>query len=200
VGCQLRSIFVAVLFGGIVFAQSQTLVNPHFEGQLGERPLGWLFGFGPKLGYSALTVSDVCNSGKQCAMIRSNDPVGPQGQSFLYQYVDAKPYRGMKFRFRAAVRTSVSGLPNGAGLLVRIHREGGGSCFLDNMSERRITGGDWAFYEITGEVCADAHDLELGVQLWGSGAAWADDATLVFAGPGADLLPKLTSTTARPRE
>ena len=127
-------------------------------------------------------------------MIRSNDPVPSIGHSFLYQYVDAKPYRGMKFRFRAAVKTRVSGLPNGAGLLVRVHRESGGSCFLDNMSERRITTGDWAFYEITGEVCADAHDLELGMQLWGSGIVWTDDASLVFAGPGSALIPKMTST------
>jgi hypothetical protein len=126
-------------------------------------------------------------------MIRSNDPVSVEGHSFLYQYVDAKPYRGMKFRFRAAVRTSVSGLPNGAGLLVRIHRDSGGSCFFDNMSERRINNGDWAIYEITGDVCADAYDLELGVQLWRNGSAWMDDASLVFANSAAGFLPKMTS-------
>ena len=171
-----RTVVLAALFGGSIFAQAPSiLVNPDFEqGQAGERPPGWLFGFTPKLAYSTLTVADTCYSGKQCAMIRSNVVVPAAGHSFLYQYVDAKPYRGMKFHFRAAVRTRVSGPPDGAGLLVRIHRDTGGSCFFDNMSERRINSGDWAFYEITGDVCADAYDLELGMQLWGSGVAWMD--------------------------
>jgi hypothetical protein len=198
-GRHLHTVFLATLFGSIVFAQPPTLVNPDFEqGQPGEPPLGWLFQ--PKLAYSTLTVTDSCHNGNQCAMIRSNDPVGSEGHSFLFQYVDAKPYRGMKFRFRAAVRTRVSGPPNGAGLLVRIHRDGGGSCFLDNMSERRITNGDWVFYEIVGDVCADAHDLELGMQLWGSGAAWMDDASLVFARPGPMLLPKTTQNIELPKK
>lgn len=190
-----RNAVLAALISGSIFAQTPSiLVNPDFEqGQAGERPPGWLFGFTPKLAYSALTVADTCYSAKQCAMIRSNVVGQATGHSFLYQYVDAKPYRGMKFRFRVAVRTRVSGLPNGAGLLVRIHRVSGGSCFLDNMNERRITGGDWAFYEITGDVCADARDLELGMQLWGSGSAWMDDASLMFANSAAELLPKITS-------
>ena len=78
--------------------------------------------------------------------------------------------------------------------VLHLHRDGGGSCFLDNMSERRITDGDWAFYEIVGDVCADAHDLELGMQLSGTGAAWLDDASLVFAAPGSVLLPKMNQT------
>src|SRR5579872_3721320 len=108
----LRGALLVVLLGVRVFAQSP-LVNPDFEqGQPGERPLGWLFGFGPReLIYSALTVTDSCNSGKQCAMTKSNERIPDGSHSFLYQYVDAKPYRGMKFRFRAAARTKVSCLP-----------------------------------------------------------------------------------------
>jgi hypothetical protein len=200
-GCYLRTFFLGTLFGSALFAQPSTLVNPDFEqGQPGEPPLGWLFGFQPKLGYSTLTTTESCNAGNQCAMIRSNDPVGSEGHSFLFQSIDAKPYRGMKFRFRAAVRARVSGPPNGAGLLVRVHRDGGGSCFLDNMSDRRITNGDWVFYEIVGDVCADAHDLELGMQLWGSGTAWMDDASVVFAAPGSVLLPKITETIELPKK
>ncbi len=136
----MRAAFLAMLLSGGVFAQTPILVNPDFEqGQPGARPLGWLFGFGPnKLSYSALTVSDSCYSGKQCAMTKSNELIPAGSHSFLYQYVDAKPYRGMKFRFRAAVRTTVSGSPDGAGLLVRIHRVSGESCFFNNMSEGRI--------------------------------------------------------------
>ncbi len=186
------------MFAAAAFAQPPNLVNPDFEvGSPGTRPLGWLFGFGPKLGYSALTTTDDCYSGKQCAALLSNDPLKSPGHAFLFQYVDAKPYRGMKFRFRAAIRTKVSGLPNGGGLLIRIHQQGGGSCFLDNMSERRVTSGEWKFYEITGVVCVDAVDLELGMQLWGSGTAWADESSLVFMAPGSPLLPNVIQTTSR---
>ncbi len=193
--CYMRGALLAILLGGTVFAQSP-LVNPDFEqGQPGERPLGWLFGFGPhKSSYSALTVTDSCNSGKQCAMTKSNELIPAGNKSFLYQYVDSKPYRGMKFRFRAAVRTEVAGSPDGAGLLVRIHRVSGESCFFNNMSDRRIVSEDWAFYEITGEVCADAANLEIGMQLWGTGNAWLDDASLEFVESGAALLPKMTTT------
>jgi hypothetical protein len=190
----MRGALLAALLGGRAFAQSP-LVNPDFErGQPGQRPLGWLFGFGPqKLSYSALTVTDRCNAGKQCAMAKSNELIPAGGHSFLYQYVDAKPYRGMKFKFRAAIRTKVPSSPDGAGLLVRIHRVNGDSCFFDNMSGRRIASENWAFYEITGQVCADAANLEIGMQLWGTGSAWLDDASLVFAESGAALLPKMTT-------
>src|ERR1700692_2005021 len=110
-GRYMGAAFLLVLLSASGFAQTPILVNPDFEqGQPGERPLGWLFGFGPhKLSYSALTVTDSCNSGKQCAMTKSNELIPAGRHSFLYQYVDARPYRGMKFRFRAAVRTKVSG-------------------------------------------------------------------------------------------
>jgi hypothetical protein len=194
-GRYMSAAFLLVLLSAGGFAQTSILVNPDFEqGRPGARPLGWLFGFGPnKLSYSALTVTDSCNSGKQCAVTKSNELIPAGSHSLLYQYVDAKPYRNMKFRFRAAVRAKVSGSPDGAGLLVRIHRVGGESCFFNNMSDRRITSEDWAFYEITGDVCADAANLEIGMQLWGTGNAWLDDASLVFVGSGAALLPKMTT-------
>jgi len=192
-GRYMGAVFLLVLFSASGFAQTEILVNPNFEqGPPGVRPVGWLFGFGPnKLSYSALTVTDSCNSGKQCAMTKSNEPIPGGSKSFLYQYVDAKPYRNMQFRFRAAVRAKVSGSPDGAALLVRIHRVSGESCFFNNMSDRRITSDGWAFYEITGDVCADAANLEIGMQLWGAGNAWLDDASLVFARSSAALLPKM---------
>ena len=102
---------------------------------------------------------------------------------------------GKRFTFRAAVRAKVAG-PDGARLLVRIHQSDGSSCFFDNMADRPITSAQWTFYEITGVVCPDARDLELGMQLWGDGSAWMDQVSLSFANgnslaqfvPGADAL------------
>ena len=96
--------------------------------------------------------------------------------------MDALPYRGKQFTFRAAVRAKVAGPPDTARLLMRIHQSDGSSCFFDNMEDRPITSGQWSFYEITGSVCPDAVDLELGMQLWGDGSAWLDEASLSFSG------------------
>jgi hypothetical protein len=196
---RLRIVLLGVLLATSVFAQSAKLVNPDFElGEAGARPFGWLFGFGPG-SYFTLTAANSCSSGNQCGLIQSSGTVRPDGRAFLYQYVDARPYRGKKFRLRAAVKAETPGLPNAAALLVRIHRESQGSCFFDNMADRRITSADWVFYEITGEVCSDAHDLELGMQLWGSGSAWLDDVSLEFSEPGSGALNKTLQTTALPR-
>ena len=75
-----------------------------------------------------------------------------------------------------------AGPPDTARLLMRIHQSDGSSCFFDNMEDRPITSEQWLFYEITGTVCLDAVDLELGMQLWGDGSALLDDASLSFSG------------------
>ena len=105
----LRVIGFCALLSSAVFGQQAMLVNPDFErGEPNARRPGWLFGYGPgKFSYFTWTTIDSCNSGKQCALILSSGPetVFPLTLTHSYsQYVDAKPYRGMKFRFRAAVR------------------------------------------------------------------------------------------------
>src|SRR5580698_4128649 len=102
----LQSAIVAtLLLSGAAIAQPYELVNPGFEqGSIDKPPMGWLFGFGPMLAYSAFTVADSCAVEEHCGTIQSNDPVGPNGHAFLYQYADVRLYRGKKFRLRAAVR------------------------------------------------------------------------------------------------
>jgi hypothetical protein len=41
-----------------------------------------------------------------------------------------------------------------------------------------ITSETWANYEIKGVVDADAHDIELGLQILGQGDAWIDNASV----------------------
>jgi len=157
------------------------LLNPGFEdglvGGIGEAPEGWRFGSNG--GYFSMTTRNSCYSGTQCAMVQSTRSHSPDQKGFLFQIVEASPLRGKPFRFRAAVRAKVTG-PDGARLLVRIHQPDGSSCFFDNMADRPITSEEWTFYEITGNVCPDAKDLELGMQLWGDGSAWMDDVSLSF--------------------
>src|SRR6516165_6941262 len=170
---------IVTLFVSPHFTQLPNLLNPGFEqGRLGESPQGWQFGSNG--GYFSQITSDSCYSGQQCAMVQSSRVHPPDNKAFLYQYVNATPYRGKQFTFRATVRAKVAG-PDGARLLVRIHQSDGSTCFFDNMAARPITSGQWTFYEITGTVCPDAINLELGMQLWGDGSAWMDDASLSFA-------------------
>jgi hypothetical protein len=142
------------------------LSNPGFEdGSVGEAPpQGWQFG---AIGaYFSQTTGDSCYSGKQCAMVQSRTLYTPGSHAFLFQILPALPFRDKQFTFRAAVRAEVAG-PDGARLVIRIHREDRSSCFFDNMEDRPITSRQWTFYEITGHVCSDARDLEVGMQLLG---------------------------------
>ena len=136
------------------FVQLPNLLNPGFEeGRPPLLPQGWQFGSNG--GYFAQTTSDDCYSGNQCAMVQSSRIHLPNQKAFLFQKVDALPYRGKQFTFRAAVRAKVAGPPDTARLLMRIHQSDGSSCFFDNMENRPITSEQWSFYEITGTVCLD---------------------------------------------
>src|SRR5262249_62225266 len=97
------------------FVQLPNLLNPGFEeGQPPLLPQGWQFGSNG--GYFAQTTSDECYSGNQCAMVQSSRIHLPNQKAFLFQKLDALPYRGKQFTFRAAVRAKVAGPPDTARL------------------------------------------------------------------------------------
>lgn len=122
-----------------------------------------------------------CKSGAQCGRLQaSSDFPKP---CLLGQQVDAMAYLGKKFVFRANVRTEVAS-PSIAYLLVRVHSDKGVSNFFQHVP---ITSDKWASYEINGLVDADAHDIELGMQIQGHGNAWLDDASLRFSQGPKDL-------------
>lgn len=109
------------------------------------------------------------------------DHRGERAGSFaaVAQALDATPYRGRTIRFSAAARAG-PGLAQGlaSGLWLRVDREGGARGFFDNMSDRPIRSQDWAIYEVTGPVAADAVKITVGFLLSGSGSAWIDAASL----------------------
>ncbi len=86
--------------------------------------------------------------------------VGSHVSSFLYQTVDAVPYRGKRLAYGAAVRADLTGA-SVARLLVRVHREDGSTSFRDD--DRPIASGLWIFYEIDAPIVSDARDVEFGV-------------------------------------
>ena len=172
----------ALLFGLSALAQTKPdFVQDRFEnldfaaGAPGLTPPGWHLGQGT----ADTTAGAACRSGKQCAAVHST---APGALSFLYQIVDATPYRGKRFTFRAAVRAEVTGT-SVARILVRIHRYDGGTSFFNNLGDHPITYGRWLVYEIAAPIESDSRDIEFGMQLIGPGSAWIDNVSIVFGKP-----------------
>src|ERR1044072_4392608 len=156
-----------------------TLDNTSFErGSEGQAPPGW---FIPQpildAGYSVRITTDNPKDGKQCAVILSpGQPV--EGIGNLMQVIDAKPWRGKRIRFRAAVRFEAGDGFGQAMLWVRVDKVGGGQGFFYNMADRPIRSSQWATYDIVGTVDADAEFLNVGMMMAGVGKAWIDSVSL----------------------
>lgn len=161
-------------------------------GRPGEMPPGWRLGLqvGPDgtPDYAAQTAAAAaCHSGPQCANLRSVGS-GPHASSFLYQIVDATPYRGRWLAYHAAVRAAVTA-PGVARLLVRIHRENGSTSVRDDMGRHPITSSAWAPYELDAPIPPDARDIEFGLQLYGEGSAFIDNISLTYTDPASAGTP-----------
>ncbi len=100
-------------------------------------------------------------------------PVASDRFGSLTKSMDAKPYRGYKFRYVAAVRNAQPSQAPGA-LWARVDLEKQGTGFFDNMSDRPILRGEWAEYSISGRIDQQAEELFFGVMLLGDGELQVD--------------------------
>lgn len=95
---------------------------------------------------------------------------------------------------RAAVRAEVEGKGNQAQLWFRVDRaaqEGRPTAgAFDNMFDRPIKTAAWEYYEIVGDVAADAETLLVGLLLTGQGKVWIDDASLEEVGKDVEVTAK----------
>lgn len=168
---------ISCLLAASAPAQSP-IQNAGFEqGSPGQAPPGW---FIPQpvldAGYVVQISSENAKEGKQCAVITLNGTPG-QGFGNMMQSFDAKPYRGKKMRFRAAVRFESGGGFGQAQLWMRVDRAGGGQGFFNNMGDRPIRSENWAFYDVTGVIDSDAESINIGMLMVGGGKAWIDAAS-----------------------
>ncbi len=157
-------------------------MNLDFEsGSPGEVPPGWLSPTAT-LGYTVAISTDAPKQGRQCVRLSSGaiDPKGP-GFGNVMQQIDATPYRGKRVRFRGAVR--VDGAKASAGLWMRVDRPEKQMGFMENMQARPIYASGWGYYEITGDVAADAEVLNFGLVLQGEGSTFLDDVTIETVAP-----------------
>ena len=93
--------------------------------------------------YAVETVSGAaCHSGKRRAVVKAirEDPTDQRW--FLFQRVDATPYRGKELTFRAGLRVE-AGLGSAARLLVRVHGKGNSTLFFDSLGRFPVTSSAW---------------------------------------------------------
>jgi hypothetical protein len=169
-------IFFCFLICWSSLAQQAGPVNLNFEdGMLGQAPAGWNFpAVSAQNGYAARLTDEMPKSGAACALI---EHAGAAAQAFgnLMQSFSAAAYRGKRVRFRAAVRTEISGSAGQAQLWLRIDRGNRQMGFFDNMGDRPIRSSAWNYYEIIGDVDPDAETINIGLMLLGDGKTWLDD-------------------------
>ena len=165
--------------------QENPLRNPAFEsGTAGGPVVGWLV---PKIpGYRATLTDANAKEGQQCGLLESEPDAKDLKFGNVMQGLDPAAYRGKRVRFRAAVRTAVEGKRNQAQLWFRVDRKDEQGKYavgdFDNMSARPIKTAEWQYYEIVGDVAADATLLVVGCLLNGEGKVWFDDATVEVVG------------------
>jgi hypothetical protein len=156
------------------------------EGRPDDTPPGWFLNgsMPPRTPYHEAKTAwgASCSDGRQCGMVQSIGDDSSTRIGFLYQIIDATPYRGKRLTYRAKVRVAISS-GSVARLLVRVHRADCSTSFRDDMGNHAITDGRWAVYEIQAPIAFDARDIEFGVQLIGRGAAWIDNISMTFSGP-----------------
>jgi erythromycin esterase len=170
---------------------SRTLAAPtnlDFENsEAGTTPMGWTGPVGISgLTYEAVTSDERPHAGNRCAEIRQK-PGLRYGETFgkLGQTIDAKPLRGKRATFRAAVRTEGAGSGSQAYLWLRIQKQGIGpasSLIATDLSDRPITTADWRVFETIVSVPNDASTIDYGLALVGDGRAWLDSVSLEMAG------------------
>ncbi len=119
------------------------------------RHFGMGGGEGPTSIYSSRRVS---------SLVRSRLEFGN-----VMQAIAARPLRGKRVRFRAAVRVEGQ-----AQLWLRVDRQDRAIGFFDNMRDRPIRSAEWNEYEIEGPVADDAEEIYFGMMLIGEGKAWLD--------------------------
>ena len=107
--------------------------------------------------------------------------IGPEPFGTILQKVSATPYRGRTLRFAAWIRTQeVKGNPYGAGAGLKLHALRSGypiaHVSMRNDAVSGTTG--WARHELVLKVPNAADTIEVGLNLFGPGTAWLDDAEL----------------------
>jgi C-terminal processing protease CtpA/Prc len=161
------------------------LLSADFEaGKPGELPADWkLRPLSQSQEYKVQIKEENPHAGRKCLEI-SHPEQCPWGHfGLVTQTVPAKPFRGKRVRFGAALRTEVAGIGrNYAALWVRSVRPSSKPCPFVDMADRPCRSREWTRRSVVLDVSADAEQLEVGFILNATGRAWFDTASLEVIG------------------
>ena len=164
------------------YLNAQSILHPfnlNFEdSEKGKMPVAWVLpGYAVSMGYSAEASTLNPYNGKYCLELSyfGNYQEGVYGS--VMQSIDAKPFKGKKIRFRAAVRAEISSAKGSAHLWVREHLSNDQDGMFDMMEDHPILFNEWQFYQIEMDISEYADVVNYGLLLRGSGKAWIDAAS-----------------------
>lgn len=143
------------------FSAASTLRN-HLESWMlwTEGPSAYSYGLDPEVKFH----------GKDCAFIKSNQPILDRPQGAIYQKFKAENYRNQRVKLSGWIRTQ--GVNEFAGLWMVVHGPDQATNF-DNMEDRISKGDhDWKHYSLVLDVPADSRWIMIGFILHGKGEAW----------------------------
>src|SRR5215204_1012065 len=160
----MRLIIMLLALCGLRSHAQTAPANLDFEqGEPGSTPPGWFVpGTLREAGYNATLTREGCRTGA-CVILTVPETRPPRTFANIMNSVPAAPYRGKRVVFRAAVRAEAIDGSGLAAMWFRVDRTEGGMGFFDNMGDRPIRSGQWAFYEIRGIVDQDARTVNYGV-------------------------------------
>ena len=160
------------------------LSNPTFEaGRPGKSPPEWWLS--AQGACSCKVVETGAFQGNRAALVDSSGSEFHE-QSELMQTIDARPWRGKRLKYRAAVKTAEVGEGVGSPIWwlwckVDRPRDADGKMqpgASDLGRPRPLENAGWKHYEIVLDVAADATQVTLGLGVTGRGKVWLDDVTL----------------------
>lgn len=114
------------------------------------------------------------------------DDRGPLGYGSLSQSLAADAWRGQTLRFTAWARAE---LPVGARAELWVRVVGAATNEVFRQAPEVVLGHQWAKVAVEAPVAADAKEVQVGLLLSGGGRAWFDEAQLVVAGQGGEVVP-----------
>ncbi len=175
----------ALAWGGVTQAREAPVDLDFESGKIGQVPTGWFVPRGlAEAGAQAIVTAEGAKEGTRCARLTGSTRRSTTLCNLMQSFA-AETYRERRVRLRAAVRVDSSSGRAQVQMWLREDRPGGQGGLIDNMVARPITDSDWAYYEIVGDISADAETLNIGFMLFGDGPAWVDDVTLEVVGEAA---------------
>jgi hypothetical protein len=171
------------------------------EGVVGKVPPGWFVPSLPKdADYLAELRRDGCRSHAGCAVVLVPMNV-PRPAGNLMQSFSAAAFAGKTVRLRAWLRLEsfffspitafrIPSPDDHAQMWINVERANHRNGFSDNMDDRPIHSSEWAQYDITGDIDADAQFINFGFMSIGGGRLWVDDVSF-------DVIPRAEANSAR---